>query len=156
MGTCNAQDSCKALPIIVLPGSLNDGWMDGLMILVQRARDPPHELQHVLQETVWEKIQKNREAARAANKPFADNRTFSSQVRDLVKRGKADEARQLCAEQVWGPLRAFDMDYLGTHDKLNCQRSCCAPGMQQTPEQLHNLQWPLPPVPLHSYYLCVL
>ena len=37
---------------------------------------------------------------RARNVPFSDNRRFSAHIRDLVRDGRADEARVKCAEQV--------------------------------------------------------
>lgn len=55
-----------------------------------------------VQEAVWAKIQKHRSSVRAAHKPFSDNRSFSANVRELVKRGKVEEARQMCAQQVPG------------------------------------------------------
>ena len=54
----------------------------------------------VLQEEIWEQIQAHRAKVRAANKPYADNRSFSNTVRELVKKGQMQEARELCLKQV--------------------------------------------------------
>ena len=53
-----------------------------------------------MQEEVWDKIQAHKSKVRAANKPFSENRSFSSSVRDLVKKGQVEEARKQCQEQV--------------------------------------------------------
>lgn len=70
-----------------------------------------------LQEEIWEQIQAHRTRIRAANQPYAENRSFSNTVRELVKKGKLEEARQLCLKQVrlffcrlWtGKERAFQL-----------------------------------------------
>lgn len=63
-----------------------------------------------LQDEVWKKIQKHRDAVRAAHKPFAENRAFSGQVRDLVKQGKADEARARCSQQTEELMEQYASD----------------------------------------------
>lgn len=58
------------------------------------------------QEEVWEQIQAHRAKVRAANQPYAENRSFSNTVRELVKKGQLQEARQLCLNQVERKLPA--------------------------------------------------
>ena len=53
---------------------------------------------------MWDKIQAHRNKVRAANKPFSENRAFSSSVRELVKKGQVEEARKQCQEQVVAQL----------------------------------------------------
>lgn len=51
-------------------------------------------------EEIWEKIQAHRSEVRAANKPFSENRSFSSSVRELIKKGQLEEACKLCRAQT--------------------------------------------------------
>jgi hypothetical protein len=67
-----------------------------------------------VQEEIWEKIQAHRSEVRAANKPFSENRSFSSSVRELIKKGQLEEACKLCRAQVTPPPPPFwRLPYLG-------------------------------------------
>ena len=52
------------------------------------------------QDAAYGRLQAMRRDKRARNVPFSDNRRFSAHIRDLVRDGRADEARAKCAEQV--------------------------------------------------------
>ena len=75
------------------------------------------------QEEVWEKIQAHRAKVRAANQPYADNRSFSNDVRELVKKGQLQEARQLCLKQVQSKIHfsIFSWGCLPSDFQLACR-----------------------------------
>lgn len=52
------------------------------------------------QDAAYGRLQAMRRDKRARNVPFSDNRRFSAHIRDLVRDGRADEARAKCAEQA--------------------------------------------------------
>ena len=53
-----------------------------------------------VQDAAYGRLQAMRRDKRARNVPFHENRRFSAHIRDLVRDGRADEARAKCTEQA--------------------------------------------------------